>query len=333
MIGSAAELLGFVLKIYGTEPLPKKFALLSAALRVHGGESIEVVSAETRTPAKQLGEVVAAPDVLKTVFKASLAGIPEPDWKRARANIGQLAIGNLAERSFENKYRQMMGTNELQLQDQRVDRSDTDYRVVNGQQRPVFRMNIKFHGTLFRQAKDLVGLEPEDCFALATYKIHLATKKQEDEHLPYLFVIISVPNLTSVSVGNTMPEDAQHCAAFVAAAQMTGKRDIEDRLVTWLFRDDQPDDLKAQWNAMQLRLDAAEWRVLSARKADKLLRENLFERVFAVRIKNFTRNYRNAELDMHFSFSSDMVGLATFLDDMKKHGIQKLIGLTERGTY
>ena len=47
----------------------------------------------------------------------------------------------------------------------------TDYRVLNGGGRQVFRLNIKFHGTLFGKAPELVGLDSEDCFPLATYKI------------------------------------------------------------------------------------------------------------------------------------------------------------------
>jgi len=61
------------------------------------------------------------------------------------------------------------------------------------------------------------------------------------------------------------------------------------------------------------RLAAADWRVLSARRANLLLTEKLFERVFAVRIRSFNRSYRNAELDMHFSLAEDMTPIQQFL--------------------
>lgn len=35
--------------------------------------------------------------------------------------------------------------------------------------------------------------------------------------------------------------------------------------------------------------------------------------MFAVRVRGFTRNYRNAELDMHFSLKEDLSPLKQFL--------------------
>jgi hypothetical protein len=43
----------------------------------------------------------------------------------------------------------------------------------------------------------MVSLEPDDWFPLATYKIFGALQKQQKEHLPYIFAIVGVPNLTA----------------------------------------------------------------------------------------------------------------------------------------
>ena len=107
-----------------------------------------------------------------------------------------MLLGTLAGRCFEKSYRNIVQTDELRLEDDRLSRTGTDYRVFNVHSQPVFRINIKFHGTQFRKAVELVNLSPDDCFALATYKIHSATKKQEQEFLPYLFVVVNVPGLT-----------------------------------------------------------------------------------------------------------------------------------------
>jgi hypothetical protein len=133
--------------------------------------------------------------------------------------IGQLLLGELAERAFEGIYKETMGTNELILEDDRGARNETDYRVLNGQRRPVFRINIKFYGTLFRNARTLVGLEPEDCFALATYKIYQGLQKHESERLPYVFVIVGVPGLTGAGVGAAVPEDLVHMVSLLHAAK------------------------------------------------------------------------------------------------------------------
>jgi len=66
--------------------------------------------------------------------------------------------------------------------------------------------------------------------------------------------------------------------------------------------------------------------VLSARRADKLLRDKLWERVFAVRTRNFTQAFRNAELDMHLSLKDDMIPLEELLDVLKREGSQGVVG-------
>ncbi|MBK8067610.1 MAG: hypothetical protein IPK27_08240 [Rhodanobacteraceae bacterium] len=72
--------------------------------------------------------------------------------------------------------------------------------------------------------------------------------------------------------------------------------------------------------------------MISARKADKLLRQKLFERVFAVRVRGFTRNYRNAELDMHLSLDQDMTPLTRFLTIIREKGLHGATVELERGT-
>lgn len=79
--------------------------------------------------------------------------------------------------------------------------------VCGTQERPVCRFNIKFHGTLFKQAVDYVGLQPEDCFALATYKIHSALQKQDEERVPYVFLIISVPDYPRELIEQNISDD------------------------------------------------------------------------------------------------------------------------------
>lgn len=93
-----------------------------------------------------------------------------------------------------------MHSEEFELRDLREGRTDTDYRLHNGRGRPIYRVNIKFHGSQFRRGREMVGLDSSDCFALATYKIHSAIEKQKQEGLPYFFAIVGVPT-SRVRVG------------------------------------------------------------------------------------------------------------------------------------
>lgn len=244
--------------------------------------------------------------------------------------LGQLLLGLLAERAFESIYKRTLGTTELRLEDSRGARTDTDYRVLNGQGRPVFRMNIKFHGTLFRQAKELVGLEPADCFALATYKIKQGLDKQNAEVLPYVFVVVSSP-VSALNVGAAIPRDFIHLACLVhASKRVAGKRKVEEKIVECLA-DGRVSSFVGTLTELQGMIAQAPWRILSARRAEKLLRDHLFERVYAVRVRGFTRSYRNAEVDMHLSLTSDMTPLADLLAKIADTGLHRVAGELERG--
>jgi len=250
---------------------------------------------------------------------------------KARAILGQLLLGVIAERAFEEIYKSRMGTSELRLEDARESRNETDYRVVNGLARPVFRINIKFHGTRFRNASLLVGLDPSDCFALATYKVYQALQKQEKEVLPYIFAVVGVAGLTGALVGQAIPDDLVHLNSLILGSKISGKRDVEDRIVLYLLDRPQQESVWASIAEFSRQIKGADWRVISARKADLLLRERLFERVFAVRVRAFARNYRNAELDMHFSLKEDLTPLEEFLEILKSHGLHGLTARLERG--
>jgi hypothetical protein len=73
--------------------------------------------------------------------------------------------------------------------------------------------------------------------------------------------------------------------------------------------------------------------VLSARRANKLLHDMLFERVRALSVRSFARNFRGAEVDMHFSLSQDMVTLPDFLAELREHGQGKVSHMLADGYW
>jgi hypothetical protein len=180
---------------------------------------------------------------------------------------------------------------------------------------------------LFENAKAMVNLEPEDCFALATYKVWQGIQKQQTEVLPYVFAIVSVPGLAAEGVGAIVPEDLVHFAAFAYAAASAGKRDVEDAIIRHLIQDEQPASIAAPVSTFATSIEKAPWRVISARKADKLLRELLFERVYAVRQRSFAQT----QVNMHFSLSQDLTALDEFLRFWRERGPQGLASMLERG--
>ena len=321
------EIVRVLKRLYPSTRWPKPFNLLQGRLLVDSGTSTGDAAREVGTTAARLAAFCAAEDPA-----LELLGPGQPDdkvRKGARQILGNLIVGRCAEITFEELYKQHTYTTELELRDLREGRSDTDYRLYNGKGRPVYRINIKFHGSLFRRAQEMVGLDPEDCFALATYKIEGALQKQKNDELPYIFVIVSVPNLTAESIGAGVPADLQDFVARITASdRVSRKRDIEDQVVQVLEKEQHP-----AYDAIRQRIAAAKWYVLGARKADKILREKLFDRVFALRTRSFARQFRGAELDMHFSLSQDLTPLTKYLDLLREAGYPRVTTLLERGEY
>lgn len=332
MLHDTDDVLSLVGRLYRDNP-PPPFMLLDATKRAREGADVLRAAREARTTRKRIESLAESTDPIMAIFGVNLTEASSTvAMQRPREMIGQLLLGELAERSFMDIYRETMGADELILEDERISRNETDYRILNGQRRPVFRINIKFHGTLFRNARGLVGLDPEDCFALATYKIHQGLLKHETERLPYVFVIVGVPGLTGARVGAAIPEDMAHLISLVhAARRVAGKRAIEERIVSYLVENEQRKPFRSEITRFREEIRAADWHVLSARRANKLLRDKLFERVYAVRVRSFARNYRNAELDMHFSLKEDLTPLKDFLQSARDRGLHGLAVDLERG--
>lgn len=292
MLTNGADFLKILGLVYRDRRPPKPLDLLLAVERVRAGEDVRLVAKEFRTTQQRLSQLAAANDPLTALLGAPIPALKPETESRVRRNLGQLLLGLLAERTFEAIYKAEVGTSELKLEDDRSSRSDTDYRVLNGRGRPVFRINIKFHGSPFKRAKEVVGLDPEDCFALATYKIHFALEKQNDEHLAYIFLVVGVPFLTGAVVGEGLPEDLVHLSALVHETGVTQKRAVEDDIVSFLVSHPDEPGFSTALQDHEERIRAALWYALSARRAFVLLRDKLFERAYALRVRAFARNYR-----------------------------------------
>jgi hypothetical protein len=316
-------------EIFPSGTWPRPLHILQALSLCASGTSPNEAAKAVGTNQASVKNASEAPDPVAAVLGLALNEIDDRFRRRASQILGQLLLGRCAEIAFEQIYKSEMHSEEFDLRDLREGRTDTDYRLYNGRGRPIYRVNIKFHGSPFRRAPDLVGLDSADCFALATYKINSAIEKQKQEGLPYFFAIVGVPNLTGESVGRDIPPFLVETVALIdQAPKGKSKRDLEDAVVERLVQDNNP-----VFQKTLERILTADWYVLSARRADKLLRELLFDRVFALRMRGFARVFRGAELDMHFSLSKDLIPLKQFLATLREGGPQRVTTLMERGDY
>jgi len=278
-----------------------------ALKRVIDGEETRLVAHDLRISPAWLSRTL---EQLRDVgLRALLPDFTDPFTDPAaaephRLGIAQMLLGTLTEHHFEQQAAQITGGGRLHIEDLVRMRSDTDYRLKNGSGNPLCRMNIKLQGSTFRQASDLVGIDPDDCFALATYKIYGALRRQEEEALPYIFLVLKVPGLAAASVAPSIPHDFVWLAGVLA-----GRRLVEDAIAKKLGGPEYEEQFHMVWE----RITQGEFRILSARRAFKLLTDRLFDRVFALRVRGFTRSYGRAEIDMHFSMSQELTPLPVFL--------------------
>lgn len=308
---------------------PKPLHLIQGALLVRDGVPSSAAARQVGTTPARLDELAQARDLIATVLKVTEADLKPEAVAKLRKNVGQLVLGRAAEIAFEDICQQGIDHQEFSMRDVRAGRTNTDFRLLNGNARPLYRFNVKFFGSVFRRGAEMVNLDPSDCFPLATYKIHAALQEQEKEHLPYVFAIVGVPDLNAAAVADAIPvQDTLPVAMLFESKVVTRKRDFED----W-FVDKIVGARSAAFSSAYDRIRTAEWYVLSARRADKLLHEMLFGRVYALRIPGFTRQFGGAEVDMHFSLSRDLVTLNQFLQVLREDGQGKVTTMLERGTY
>lgn len=71
--------------------------------------------------------------------------------------------------------------------------------------------------------------------------------------------------------------------------------------------------------------------MISARRAYGLLRDLLFDRVHALRLRGFNQLFRGAEINMHLSLSKEMIAYPDFLALLSDRGALDMAVRLDRG--
>jgi hypothetical protein len=124
-----------------------------------------------------------------------------------RNRFAGVVVGAVGEQDFEQRYNQLMTSGEFTLADQTKEGTDTDFLTEDSRGRKAVRINVKMYGTRFQKSMTFVGLEPEDTFGIATYKVRQAVRKSQKEALPYLFAIASCEDLRADAVAAALPPE------------------------------------------------------------------------------------------------------------------------------
>src|SRR5579863_4747417 len=149
---SDSELVAFLKATYPNGSWPRPFHTLEGLQKVTGGMSLREAAKAVGTGAHHLRKAQESPNPEFDILGFNPSDVTDNDRKRAATILGGLLLGQVAEHAFEDIYRSKMGQDaEFKLVDLREGRTDTDYRVLNGKDRPIYRLNIKFFGSTFRR--------------------------------------------------------------------------------------------------------------------------------------------------------------------------------------
>lgn len=132
MIEGEAALAALLIRVFGLEAPPKPLHLIQPAIRAVRGEITLAEAAKFAGTTRPRMERIVE---LRAIIGGAIPALTPEAERSARQSLGQLLIGNLAERAFEQIYESTVGTTELELRDDRGRRGETDYLVFNGQGR------------------------------------------------------------------------------------------------------------------------------------------------------------------------------------------------------
>jgi len=223
-----------------------------------------------------------------------------------------LILGRLGENYFERLIEERLPGMELRSHTaapQLIERVERKYGITNYdvllEGEKLFHVNIKVHATQFREARRMVGLDPENCFPLAVYKILSGLGEQRRTGILFVFLVFIRWDMRETVSRHVegLERSLQERIAGVFRRRDRAKQDdlVNDLVARW--------EEDGTWQGLLKELEESEQRVISPEKALQLLIENI-ERCPALVIPRFRFA---GEINMHLAIREEMTDLEDFL--------------------
>jgi len=186
----------------------------------------------------------------------------------------------------------------------------------DGEDLPV---NIKNAGTPFNRARDLVGLDPEDCIPIPAYKANAAV-----EAVPNLLYVVSVDyDLLSV-LDDMLPKllTRDEMIAWDLLNKYAGARvrSAEDVFVTAM--------VSKYWDQLSFAVSDSPFHVVSARKAIRILQTKP-HRTPGIGLRAWGTG-ASAEVNVHISIREETKPWQEIADRIRLSGIQDIVKAVNR---
>lgn len=248
-------------------------------------------------------------------IRSAPAGIP---WHAEPANnvsqaFQNLVVGTIAERVFWEDHLPLLEPDGFRAVDYHERGENRDYGLQrDGLELPI---NVKTASTMFRNARETVGLAPGDCIPISAYKAIGAS-----ERVPTLVYVDLVDFTFRQRVDdfiNTLEGDLAVGWHLLSWYVGRGARKAQDRYVQTLF-ERHGTELKA------LAPPSTSFRVVSARRVLAIMRHNP-RRVPGLGIKAAGTGSFNAEVNVHISVSNETRPWDDIAEQCRRYGIQHVL--------
>jgi len=180
-------------------------------------------------------------------------------------------------------------------------------------------VNVKNAGTRFENAKQLVGLDPDDCVPIPVYKAYNAIEKE-----PNLVYSISVDYSLIETINQTLipqfNEEEKRTWNLLNSYSGTRIRDAEDKFVYGMT-------IK-YWDLLYPKINKANFRLISARKSIRILQKHP-RRTPGIGLRAWGTG-ASAEVNVHISVLDETKSWNEIFDRICKNGLKDIISAINR---
>jgi len=180
-------------------------------------------------------------------------------------------------------------------------------------------INIKNAGTRFERAKQLVGLEPDDCIPIPAYKANAAVEAQ-----PNLLYVVSADYDLVARLKELLPQllSSDEATVWEVLNKCSGThlRNGEDDFIFSTVR--------KYWSAIKEVVAANPFEVISARKALRILHTNP-QRTPGIGLRAWGTG-ASAEVNVHVSIKAEMTPWSAVRDRIVAKGVADVVHAVNR---
>ncbi len=242
----------------------------------------------------------------------------------ARNNPSQafqnLIVGRIAEVVFREEHLQPLEEAGFSIDDLHERGENRDFAVrKDGLELPI---NVKTASTIFRKAKEIVGLEPSDCVPIPAYKAVAVSERVPD--LVYVDLVDFSFRQRVDEFTDSLGGSGGLLWKVLAWYGGKGVRKAQDGYVSKLF------DLHEE-KLVSLAPKSSSWRVISAQRVLAIMRD-MPRRCPGLGVRAAGTGGFNAEVNIHVSVNDETVSWQDVSEALQRSGIQAVLDMIRHRT-